>query len=63
MLLYEGFIHQAKQQPDKVCLSFEGQNVTYSELHRRCNRLANALLALGLKKGEMVSVLLSNCVE
>ena len=63
MHIFEGFTMQAKRLPDKVCLCFEGREITYREHLGRCNRLANALLGLGLKKGDMVSVLASNCVE
>ena len=35
---------------DKVALVFEGINLTYKELDARVNRLANALIGLGLKK-------------
>ena len=45
---------------DKVALVFEGLNVTYKELDARVNRLANALMALGLKKGGRVTVLAEN---
>ncbi|ARU04679.1 AMP-dependent synthetase [Comamonas serinivorans] len=37
--------------------------VTYGELERRSNRLANALLALGLRRGDRVGIYLANCVE
>lgn len=63
MLLHEGFKQQALGRPQKVSLVFQGQSVTYGELAGRVNKLANALVGLGLKKGDMVSVLLSNCIE
>lgn len=38
----------------------EGTRLTYRELDTRVNRLANALLRLGLRKGERVAVLAEN---
>jgi len=40
-----------------------GKIYTYKELHIRSNILANSLLAKGVKKGDIVSVILDNCVE
>ncbi len=48
---------------DKVALVFEGLNLTYKELDDRVNRLANALIGLGLKKGGRVTVLAENTTK
>jgi len=53
----------AKFFPDKVAIIFEGQQITYSELNRRANRLANALKAQGVKKGDRVALYLPNIPE
>jgi long-chain acyl-CoA synthetase len=45
---------------DKVALIFEGTSITYKELDERTNRLANALIGLGLKKGDRVTILAEN---
>ncbi len=37
--------------------------LTWAELAARVNRLANALVGLGLKKGEKLAVVMPNCVE
>lgn len=63
MLLHEGFKQQAIFQPQKACLVFQQQSVTYGELAGRVNRLANTLSSHGLKKGDMVAVLLPNSIE
>ena len=39
---------------------FEGTSITYGDLEDRVNRLANALLGLGLKKGGRVTVMAEN---
>src|SRR3990170_2865206 len=54
----------AKNDPDKVALKdWRGKALTYAELQSRANRLANGLLAMGLRKGDRVAVMLYNCVE
>ena len=39
------------------------RSITYAELEQRSNRLANALLASGLARGDRVGIYLPNCVE
>ncbi|CAB5707572.1 Long-chain-fatty-acid--CoA ligase [Delftia tsuruhatensis] len=39
------------------------RSITYAELEQRSNRLANALLAQGLARGDRVGIYLPNCVE
>jgi acyl-CoA synthetase (AMP-forming)/AMP-acid ligase II len=46
-----------------VAVSSPARSVTYAELERRSNRLANALLALGLARGDRVGIYLPNCIE
>lgn len=61
------FLEQsAEKYPDKIATIFpgrfnDGTRLTYADLNRRANRLANALLALGVKKGDRVALLLPNC--
>ncbi len=47
--------------PDKTAIIFEGKNFTYNQLNERCNRLANALSSLGVKKGDRVAIMQVNC--
>ncbi|MFC1949668.1 class I adenylate-forming enzyme family protein [Chloroflexota bacterium] len=52
--------------PDKVAIVFEGERFTFSQLNERVNRLGNALLGLGVQKGDRVAMLQVNtnqCVE
>jgi acyl-CoA synthetase (AMP-forming)/AMP-acid ligase II len=53
----------AKKFPQKICLKDERRSYTYPETNRRVNRLAHALLCLGLSKGDKVAVLLENSIE
>ncbi len=45
----------------KVGLIFEDTQLTFSEIDQQSNRLADALLGLGLKKGDRVGLLETNC--
>ena len=47
--------------PDKVAIVFEGKRYTFVELNDRVNRLGNALLELGVQKGDRVATLAVNC--
>jgi acyl-CoA synthetase (AMP-forming)/AMP-acid ligase II len=53
----------AKKFPNTVALKDSERSFTYPELNKRVNRLAHSLLALGLKKGDKVAVLLENSIE
>lgn len=53
----------AAKFPDKMALKDERRSVTFDELNRRVNRLANALLGLGLKKEDKLGVVSYNCIE
>jgi acyl-CoA synthetase (AMP-forming)/AMP-acid ligase II len=48
---------------DAPVVRCEGTQQTYSELHERSCRLANALSALGILRGERVMMLSDNCAE
>ena len=54
---------QARLQPDRVGARDLERAMTFREWDRRACRLANALLGLGLAKGDRVAVLAYNCVE
>ena len=53
----------ARLRGDHLALVFEGQRLTWGELEARVHRLANALHALGLRKGDKLALILPNCVE
>jgi acyl-CoA synthetase (AMP-forming)/AMP-acid ligase II len=46
--------------PDRIAFVIDGQPISYHELNRRINKLANALLSFGLKKGDRVGLLFHN---
>jgi long-chain acyl-CoA synthetase len=45
---------------DRTAMVFEGQRFTYAEMDNRVNRLAQALIKLGIKKGGRVTILAEN---
>jgi long-chain acyl-CoA synthetase len=49
--------------PDNLALVFNGENIPYSRLLDLVNRLATALHALGVKKGDRVAIMLPNCPQ
>ncbi len=46
--------------PERTAFVIDGQPIRYVDLNRRINKLANALLSLGLKKGDRVALLFHN---
>src|ERR1700753_1511855 len=53
----------ARLSPDRVGARDLERSMTFSQWNDRACRLANALLGLGLSKGDRVAVLAYNCVE
>jgi acyl-CoA synthetase (AMP-forming)/AMP-acid ligase II len=49
--------------PDRDCVVFEDRRLTYSDVNDRSNRLARALWALGVAKGDRVGMIATNCSE
>jgi long-chain acyl-CoA synthetase len=63
MLVHEFLENSADRTPNKIGLICDGQYLTYAEIEAKANRLANALKAHGLKRGERVVFYLPNSVE
>ncbi len=53
----------AGEVPQKTALVLGPQRVTYSELSEAANRIANALIGLGLEHGDHVAILMSHSPE
>ncbi|MBH8553201.1 long-chain-fatty-acid--CoA ligase [Nostocaceae cyanobacterium CENA357] len=49
--------------PNKPALIFEGLYFTYKQLNEMANRFANALLGLGIERGDRIGLLLPNIPE
>lgn len=53
----------AEQYPNRVAMFFRDERVTYREYNARVNRCANALMGLGLSKGDHFAVLGRNSIQ
>lgn len=49
--------------PEKLAIIYEGEQITYGELHWRANRTSCWLQSLGIEKGDRVAAMLNNCPE
>jgi acyl-CoA synthetase (AMP-forming)/AMP-acid ligase II len=57
------FSRHAQYRPKHLAFVFEDQRLTWSELNRNINRLANAISALGIQKGDKIATILPNSFE
>ena len=57
------FSRHAQYRPNHLAIVFKDQRLTWLELNQNINRLANALLGMGIQKGDKVATLLPNCLE
>ncbi len=62
-LVQEFLEASAQRLPDKEALVCGGRRLTYAQIDRQANRLANALRAGGVKRGDRVVLYLPNSVE
>ncbi len=53
----------ARYRPDHTAIVFNEHRFSFSQFNRRVNRLANALLELGVLKDEKIATILPNCLE
>jgi long-chain acyl-CoA synthetase len=53
----------AKRYPTQTAVLFQGSSLKYHQLKERVDRLAGALVHLGLEHGDRVCLYLPNCVE
>ena len=61
--LHEILDTAAVEVPDRPATAFFGATLTYQELKHRSDRLAAALDAMGIAKGDRVGVMLPNCPQ
>ncbi len=59
----ELIIRGAIYYPNHTGAIFNGEKLTFDQVYRNSNRLANSLLSLGLKKGDRVAFLLANSLQ
>ena len=52
-----------RQYGENVAIIHDDISLTYNELNRAANAIGNRLRSSGLKKGDKVALLLSNCLN
>ena len=63
MTVAEWIRRAARRHPQALACVDGRRRFTYGEFNERVNRQVNGLMAMGLKKGDRVAVLLNNCAE
>lgn len=63
MTIPEYLEKNSKYYRNKPAVKFGDRSITFEMLRERAYRVANMLLALGLKKGDRVAILAENCIE
>ncbi len=58
-----GIANHASRNPDKPALIINDETISFRELERNTNALANGLLQYGLKAGDRIAVFMYNCPE
>jgi fatty-acyl-CoA synthase len=59
----EALERSAQIVPNKVCVFFKDQGMTYKGLNQQSNALATSLQKMGIEKGDRVAIYMSNCPE
>ncbi len=59
--IHELFEAQVRKTPDAVAVVHADARLSYGELNTRANRLAHHLIALGVKPGDRVAIVLDRC--
>lgn len=62
-LLHDYLIESARRLPDKIALVCQKKRVSYDDLDAQSNALANALVKLGVERGDRVVIFADNTVE
>ncbi len=63
LTLADAVATHARLTPHKLAVRDSSRSLSYAQWQARSNRLANALLGLGLVKGDRVALLAYNCAE
>ena len=63
LVLGELLAIRAGKQPNKEFLIFKERRFTYKQVEERVNRFSNALIALGIAKGDKVGIISMNSNE
>ena len=61
--LYEILRLTAVQAPESVATAFQGAHLTYAQIKEQSDKLATALVRLGVKQGDRIGIMLPNCPQ
>ena len=61
--LYEILRLTAVKTPDNVATAFQGSHLTYAQIKEQTDKLATALVRLGVKQGDRIGIMLPNCPQ
>ncbi|MDP2937280.1 MAG: AMP-binding protein [Dehalococcoidia bacterium] len=61
--LRDNFLGTVHKWSDRPAIIYNGQTYSYGELNDRVNQLANYFVEIGVKKGDVIGLLLNNCLE
>ena len=61
--LHELLGETARTYPDKVAVRFNGQSLTYAQLHGQANQLAHVLIEKGVRPGDRVGLSIDRSLE
>src|ERR687883_1486774 len=56
----EAFVRNAERAPEKLCLRFEGEEISYQGMRERSEGFGGGLASWGLRPGERVALFLGN---
>jgi len=56
-------VRGASKHPDRDVFVFAEERRTYAEMHRRAEEVGRGLLALGVRPGDHVGILMPNCMD
>ncbi|MHA2281964.1 MAG: class I adenylate-forming enzyme family protein [Promethearchaeota archaeon] len=63
MNVYQYLEDSATNYPENIACVYADEEITYKELKLKVDKLANALISFGLKKGDMIASVLPSCPE
>jgi amino acid adenylation domain-containing protein len=63
MTIHRLFEEQAGRIPDNIALVYEDQSLTYRELNRKANQMAESLRERGVKPGQTVAIMAGRSLE
>ncbi len=63
LLLHHGFETQSLLQPEAIALKFNHQTISYGELDKKSNQIADSLIQKGVNKGDIVALLFNRSID